>query len=177
MLAIEKPDIVKVIESEGIELRQKGRNYWAGCPFHSERTSSFCVNSERQRFKCFGCQMSGDVIDFIQKHRGLSFKDALRYLGILINDRQHKTNYHDNRKRRAIERFKRWEQLYRRALCELIRLAHRINQQVKTPEDLEILGVSEMYQKRYLYELHLDILNNSDDESKYLLFKEVVYGR
>ena len=77
-----KPDITETIRNEGINLKQRGRDLWACCPFHVDRTPSLKVDVERQRFKCFGCGEGGDVIDFIQKLHNLDFKDALRYLGM-----------------------------------------------------------------------------------------------
>jgi DNA primase len=73
-----KPDIIHIIEQEGIELK-RGK---AICPFHAERSPSFMVNQYKQTFHCFGCGEHGDVISFIMKLKGVSFKDALVYLGI-----------------------------------------------------------------------------------------------
>ena len=73
-----KPDIKLIIEQEGIELK-RGK---ALCPFHSERTPSFMVNRNKQTFHCWGCGEHGDVISFIMKLKGISFEDALIYVGI-----------------------------------------------------------------------------------------------
>ena len=73
-----KPDIMTVMEREGIELR-RGK---ACCPFHDENNPSFIVNQKKQTYHCFGCGAHGDVITFIMKMKGLSYKDALTYLGI-----------------------------------------------------------------------------------------------
>lgn len=35
------------------------------CPFHGEKTPSFGVWANGERFKCFGCGAEGDVLDFI----------------------------------------------------------------------------------------------------------------
>jgi DNA primase len=72
-------DIVGLI-GRYVELRQAGRSWKGLCPFHSEKTPSFNVNSERQIFHCFGCQEGGDVIGFVMKHDGLSFPEAVRNL-------------------------------------------------------------------------------------------------
>lgn len=77
-----KPDIIIVLEREGIELRQRGRLWWSCCPFHDEKTPSFAVNPDRQTFNCFGCDEHGDVVDFIIKRNGVNFKEALKFLGI-----------------------------------------------------------------------------------------------
>lgn len=72
-------DIVDVIGSY-IELRQRGNNYQARCPFHGEKTPSFNVNRNMQIYKCFGCGDSGDVIKFVQSFESCSFMEALEIL-------------------------------------------------------------------------------------------------
>lgn len=79
---MEKPDIIETIQNEGVELRRRGRSHWAQCPFHNEKKPSFAVNPDKQRFKCFGCGEHGDVVDFVIKLKGLSFRDALTCLGM-----------------------------------------------------------------------------------------------
>lgn len=73
-------DIVDFI-GQYLQLKKAGINYSALCPFHSEKTPSFMVSSERQSFKCFGCSEGGDVITFFMKMEGLSFPEALKILG------------------------------------------------------------------------------------------------
>jgi len=36
------------------------------CPFHQEKTPSFTVYPKTNSFHCFGCDVSGDTIEFIQ---------------------------------------------------------------------------------------------------------------
>ena len=67
-----RSDIVTTI-SRYIKLDKKGKNYWGLCPFHYEKTPSFCVNEIEQFYKCFGCGESGDVITFVQKYEGVAF--------------------------------------------------------------------------------------------------------
>lgn len=76
----EKADIVDVI-SEFVTLKQKGPNFWGCCPFHNEKTGSFCVNRVKQIYKCFGCGVGGNVFKFLQEHEQLSFPEAVRWLG------------------------------------------------------------------------------------------------
>ena len=173
---LNKPDIIEVIGKE-IELKQRGRNFIGLCPFHSEKTPSFVVNPERQRWKCFGaCNEGGDVISFIQRLKGLSFENALQYLGISGDASQVKPNPRELKKRELVRKFRRWIQLYRRAICELLRLANRIDLQVTTPEHLDLPNIAEMYIQKEICEYHLSILNGDDDKSKFELFKEVTHG-
>src|SRR3989339_644861 len=74
-----KVDIVEVI-GERVILKKAGRHFKGLCPFHSEKSPSFIVSTERQSFKCFGCQEGGDVISFLQKYDGMSFLEALEML-------------------------------------------------------------------------------------------------
>jgi len=76
---INKNDIVAVI-GRYVELNQSGTNIKGLCPFHSEKTASFTVNSEEKLFYCFGCDLGGDVIKFIQEIESLGFRDALEFL-------------------------------------------------------------------------------------------------
>ena len=76
---LDATDIVELIRSY-IELKRAGANYKAVCPFHIEKSPSFNVNPQRQRFKCFGCQASGDAISFVKDYEGMSFVDAVQKL-------------------------------------------------------------------------------------------------
>ena len=73
-------DIVRVI-GDSVRLRKSGPTRYMGlCPFHSEKTPSFSVESRLQIFKCFGCGKGGDVFTFVMEHQGLSFFEALKLL-------------------------------------------------------------------------------------------------
>ncbi len=76
---VSQNDIVEVI-SEYIHLKKSGRNFMGLCPFHREKTPSFCVSMDKQIYKCFGCSEGGNVISFIMKIENLDFADTLEYL-------------------------------------------------------------------------------------------------
>jgi len=83
---LDRSDIVEVI-GEHLQLRSAGARFKALCPFHKEKTPSFIVSPDRQAFHCFGCNVGGDVIKFIQLHESLEFVDALEYLARRIGVR------------------------------------------------------------------------------------------
>ena len=58
---------IQSIVSGYVNLRKSGKNYSGLCPFHKEKTPSFSVDSQKQRYHCFGCGDGGDVIAFIMK--------------------------------------------------------------------------------------------------------------
>lgn len=74
-----KCDIVSVI-SGYLRLDKKGGKYFGCCPFHNEKTASFCVNTDGQYYHCFGCGASGNVINFVMEMESLSFIDAVKFL-------------------------------------------------------------------------------------------------
>jgi DNA primase len=73
-------DLRAVVEAYGIPLKKKGSNYVGLCPFHKEKAPSFTVNPKTNLYHCFGCDAGGDVIGFICKKEGVSFRDAVEKL-------------------------------------------------------------------------------------------------
>lgn len=71
-----KSNIVAAIRQH-LPLKKTGKNWSACCPFHKENSASFTVNEDKQMFYCFGCGESGDSVDFVMKHTGASFREAV----------------------------------------------------------------------------------------------------
>lgn len=74
-----KIDIADVISSY-VHLQEKGSRKWACCPFHHEKTPSFCVHPQTQTYYCFGCHIGGDVITFVQEIEHTDFMGAVKIL-------------------------------------------------------------------------------------------------
>lgn len=87
----EKIDIVSLI-SKYVELRPAGKNFVGLCPFHTEKTPSFTVSPDLQRFKCFGCGKSGDIFNFVQDIENLDFPETLEKLAKEAGVELKKTN-------------------------------------------------------------------------------------
>lgn len=75
----EASDIVEIIGSR-LSIKRAGKYFKANCPFHSEKSPSFFIDDSMQRYKCFGCGESGDVLTFLEKYEGMSFAEALEEL-------------------------------------------------------------------------------------------------
>lgn len=73
-----------------VELKPVGDRWSAPCPFHQETKPSFTVSPDKGFYYCFGCQASGDIIEFYKNINGLDFVEAVRQLareaGIEIKD-------------------------------------------------------------------------------------------
>lgn len=74
-----KNDIVDIL-SQYVVLKRTGRNYMGLCPFHKEKSGSFCVSPDKQIFHCFGCGVGGNVFHFISKIENLNFKESVEML-------------------------------------------------------------------------------------------------
>lgn len=72
-------DIVDLIGNR-YELRRQGSSYLAICPWHKDTRPSLTINPARQIWKCFVCDIGGDVFNFVMQDEGLSFPEALRQL-------------------------------------------------------------------------------------------------
>jgi len=77
-------DIVELI-GQKVELKKHGNSYKGLCPFHAENTPSFNVLKSKQFYHCFGCGVSGDAINFLKEHEGLTFIEAIEKLAKSAN--------------------------------------------------------------------------------------------
>ncbi|MET0628059.1 MAG: DNA primase [Acidimicrobiia bacterium] len=68
------------LASEHLALKRVGKNYRGLCPFHAEKTASFYVHPDVGRYRCYGCQASGDAISFVREVEHLDFVDAVERL-------------------------------------------------------------------------------------------------
>jgi DNA primase len=76
---LNRVDIVEVIDAR-VPLKKKGREYWACCPFHGEKSPSFSVSQNKQFYHCFGCQQSGNAIGFLMDYDHMEFVEAIEAL-------------------------------------------------------------------------------------------------
>lgn len=72
-------DIVDLVGAT-IQLRRQGRAYVGLCPWHNDTRPSLQVNPERQTFKCWVCDIGGDVFTFVMRSEGVDFREALQML-------------------------------------------------------------------------------------------------
>jgi DNA primase len=162
-------NLADIVEAEEVHLHKKGSVRLVGsCPFHIDKTPSFYV-FEDNHFKCFGCGVYGDTVDFIQRLHGLDFNGALRYLGI---DRQplSKRQLRDIKKaQQAKKRLKEFERSVVYTLGTRIRQMRAALLAV-TPENMDLAAV--IYDSLPQYEYYHDVLLFGDESEK----KEVMRG-
>lgn len=72
-------DIVDVI-GRHLELRPQGRDLVARCPWHDDRSPSLHVSPQRQTWRCWVCNIGGDVFSYVMRRDGVEFVEALKTL-------------------------------------------------------------------------------------------------
>jgi DNA primase len=55
-------------------------DFWACCPFHTEKSPSFHADDRKGRYFCFGCKASGDIFTFLVEKEGAPFYEAVERL-------------------------------------------------------------------------------------------------
>ncbi len=99
-----RADIVRIIQPYAQDLKKKGANWMACCPFHQEKTPSFSVNPSKGFYKCFGCGKGGSVYNFLMEMEGLSFPEAIKRVaeisGVMLPEPIDDRNYEINKKRK-----------------------------------------------------------------------------
>ena len=74
-------DVLSLVREYAPDLRPKGRDYWACCPFHKEKSPSFKVDPHSGRWHCFGaCGEGGDVFEFVMKTQNVTFPESVKFL-------------------------------------------------------------------------------------------------
>jgi len=85
-----RTDIIELIGNY-VPLKHAGSTWKGCCPFHQEKTPSFTVNQQRQRYHCFGCGKGGDAFKFIMEIEGVDFPTAIHMLasrcGVIIPEK------------------------------------------------------------------------------------------
>ncbi len=71
----------RLVESSGIALKKHGKDYHGHCPFHDDKTPSLVISPDKNLWHCLGaCQTGGDVISWVMKSQGMSFRHAVALL-------------------------------------------------------------------------------------------------
>jgi DNA primase len=76
-------NLVALIQSRGVALNQQGLNWTGLCPFHDDKqTPNLIVTPGKGLFRCMAanCGKTGNAIQFVQWHDGVSFRHAFELL-------------------------------------------------------------------------------------------------
>jgi DNA primase catalytic core len=76
-------DLVALIQSRGVSLKQQGTNWTGFCPFHDDQENpNLIVTPGKGLWRCMAacCGATGNVIQFVERFDGLSFRHAFEVL-------------------------------------------------------------------------------------------------
>lgn len=87
-------DVPKLLEALGIKARRRGSEWWAPCPFHTEKKPSWSIADVpgvqvNGSFYCWGCGKAGGPVDLASHVIGNSRGGAVRWMrekGIMTDD-------------------------------------------------------------------------------------------
>ena len=86
---------IAVLIGRHVALKARGQILWGLCPFHGEKTPSFKVDSKHRSFRCFGCGVHGDAVDYVMQTHSMTFAEAIEFLaseaGLISSDREYRT--------------------------------------------------------------------------------------
>ena len=77
----ERLAIVDVI-SEFLPLQAARTGFVAQCPWHDDRRPSLQVNPRRRIWRCWVCDVGGDVVSFVMHYKSLTASEAIWFLAL-----------------------------------------------------------------------------------------------
>lgn len=99
-----RADLVRIIQPYAQDLKKKGANWMACCPFHQEKTPSFSVNPSKGFYKCFGCGKGGTAFNFVMEMEGLNFPEAIKRVaeisGVMLPEPVDDASYERSKRKR-----------------------------------------------------------------------------
>jgi DNA primase catalytic core len=73
--------LIRLVERQGITLKKHGKDYLGLCPFHDDNDPSLVISPDKNLWHCLGaCQEGGDIINWMMKTQGVSFRHAVELL-------------------------------------------------------------------------------------------------
>ena len=165
-------NIIDVI-SNYISLEKKGSNYFGVCPFHGDKGPSLSVNETMKFWKCFGCNKSGTVFDFVREIEHVSFPEAVKIVADKIGVSN--VTYRYTKHLEALDFAMKFyqlniqskeghdakEYLLKRGLSEEIINEFEIGYALSKPDNLSKILLSKGYDENILLETGLANIGNS----------------
>src|SRR5205085_9128557 len=77
--------IVDLVSATQGDVRRQGANFVCRCPWHDDRSPSLTINPARQSWKCWVCNIGGDVFSWTMRKENCTFREALEMLAERAN--------------------------------------------------------------------------------------------
>lgn len=166
-----RPSILEAARLEHVTVVKRGQYHVTGCVNHSpDNNPSLILYGERGW--CPVCQWHGDALDYVMKLHGLTFKDALSYLGIQRQTpagRQAAAQARKERQERE-QAYRSWEQEQVDYLSSMLRAFRSMKAKARTEDQLiSIAEAARVFDEvEHLYE----VFCTRDDSARRELYQE-----
>lgn len=77
--------LVDLVSATQGDVRRQGANFVCRCPWHDDRSPSLTINPARQSWKCWVCNIGGDVFSWTMRKENCNFREALEMLAERAN--------------------------------------------------------------------------------------------
>ncbi len=68
---------IQSLVEQTVDLRPSGASLKGRCPIHDDHSPSLVVWPDSGRWKCFGCQLGGDIFSWAQAVNHMSFRESV----------------------------------------------------------------------------------------------------
>lgn len=124
-------DMVEIVQQYLPNLKRSGKNYFALCPFHSERTPSFSVAPDKGLIHCFGCGYTADIFKFVSDIEHITYYESVEKIAKKVNFQLEYTTAEEQQ-----ELKKQYEET--RALTEILTAIAEVYHRILLTEDFAL---------------------------------------
>lgn len=157
--------MVSILERMGVVLKPSGARTYSGlCPLHKDTLPSFYVykDSDKDRFKCFGCNLHGDIIGFYMAYYGCDVVGAINKLGIKQEMPTRNKARYLKRQDKLVDEFGKWKMAMISGLRHLIELCREAMEDNFIPETIHEAGL--ILESISALNLRLEIMLSGDED-------------
>lgn len=114
---------IEEVAGNYMDLRRQGSAFVAICPWHDDTRPSLQINPVKQSWKCWVCDIGGDIFSFVMRRENVQFREAMEILarqaGIELTQRRAQTKSGDPNDKPTLYKAMVWaEQLFHHCLLE-----------------------------------------------------------
>lgn len=83
-ILLRQVSLISLLKDNYKVILRGGSKYTVQCPFHKdgrETNPSMSVDDEKGLYQCFTCGAKGNILTYLKEREGMSFKDAIEFLG------------------------------------------------------------------------------------------------
>jgi len=113
--------LINIVDLVGatVPLHSEGQNFTGICPFHDDTKPSLKISPGKQTWRCYVCDIGGDLFTWVMRRDGVEFREALQILADLagVELKQSRRRNRDTEQKAGLFDVMRWaEQQFHQCL-------------------------------------------------------------